>query len=193
MKQIHFATGNRGKVDFVSNILLKHGIEVVHVPLELPEPKADDVRKIAIQKVLAAYDRIRKPVIALDSGFYIHSLDGFPKTNVNHALKSCGINGILRLVEGKPRECEFRHCLAYCNDKLAEPKVFEFNAEGTLSTKPKGKVQDCHWSELALIFIPVEKTKTIAEMTREEYREWETRRYEDCFSKFAAWFSQRKT
>lgn len=194
MKQIYFATRNSGKVNSMNNILSKYEIEVVQMPIKFSEPKTDDIQEIARQKVLAAYGRVKRPVIALDSGFYIYSLNGFPKADINPALEKDGIEGILRLVKGKPRECEFRLSLAYYDGELSEPKLFETNAKGSLSTEPRGEMKEkYHWSELSLVFIPNRKIKTIAEMSIEEYLEWETQRYGDCFTEFARWLSQRRT
>jgi len=100
MNQVYFATTNKGKVNSVSNTLSQSGIEVVHYPLELPEPRSDDLREIAKEKVLFAYKKIGKPCIVLDSGFYVHSLNGFPKKFVNFVLETIGIEGILKLVNG---------------------------------------------------------------------------------------------
>jgi len=192
MKQIYFATTNKGKVNSVSNALSKYRIEVVHYPLELPEPRSDDLREISREKVLFAYEKIGKPCIALDSGFYVHSLNGFPKAFVNFALETIGIDGILRLVDGKPRDCEFRNCLAYLDETLSKPVYFESNVEGLLSDFPRGEMHDYYWSELFLVFIPKNANKTLAEMTSEEYQEWRTQRYKDSFAaKFAEWISQR--
>ena len=101
MKQIYLATKNKGKVNSVSSILSGYNIEVVQAELKLPEPRTDDLREIAREKVSFAYQQIKKPCIAIDTGFYIHSLNGFPKTFVNLALETIGVEGILRLVEGK--------------------------------------------------------------------------------------------
>ncbi len=192
MKQICFATTNKGKVSSVSIALSQYGIEVVHYPLELPEPRSDDLREIAKEKVLFAYEKIGKPCIALDSGFYVHSLKGFPKTFVNFALETIGIDGILRLVDGKPRDCEFRNCLAYLDETLSEPAYFESSVEGSLSDFPRGEMRDYYWSELFLVFIPKGANKTLAEMTFEEYQDWRMQRYKDSFAKkFAEWISQK--
>ncbi len=192
MKQIYFATTNKGKVNSVSNALSQYGIEVVHYPLELPEPRSDDLKEIARKKVLFAYEKIGKPCIALDSGFYIRSLNGFPKAFVNFALETIGIKGILRLVDGKPRDCEFRNCLAYLDGTLSEPVYFESSIEGSLSDFSRGEMQDYYWSELFLVFIPKNTGKTLAEMTFKEYQEWRTQRYKDYFAiKFAEWISQK--
>ena len=50
----------------------------------------------------------------MDCGFWIDELDGFPKAFVNFALDTIGIQGILKLMEGKEnRDCRFTECLSY--------------------------------------------------------------------------------
>ena len=192
MNQIYFATTNKGKVNSVSNALSKYGIEVVHYPLELPEPRSDNLREIAKEKVLFAYEKIGKPCVVLDSGFYVHSLNGFPKAFVNFALETIGIEGILKLVDGKPRDCEFRNCLAYLDETLSEPAYFESNVDGLLSDFPRGEMRDYCWSKLFLVFVPRSANKTLAEMTFDEYQEWRNQRYKDSFAtKCAEWISHR--
>lgn len=192
MKQIYFATTNKGKVVSLSNFLSKYQIEVVQVPLAMPEPRSDDVRLIAKEKVLFAFGKIQKPCIALDAGFYIHSLNGFPKAFVNFALETIGLEGILKLAEGKPRECEFRNCIAYFDSSLSEPLCFESTNNGVLAGAQRGIMQDYLWSPLGLIFIPSERAKTLAEMTREEYAEWRLEREKvSATVKFAEWFSKK--
>lgn len=190
--KIYFATRNKGKVNSVSSVLSKYGIEVVHYPLELPEPRSYDLRKIAKEKVLFAYEKIRKPCIALDSGFYIHSLNGFPRTYVNFALETIGIDGILQLVKGKSRDCEFRNCLAYLDETLTEPICFESSIMGTLSDSPRGEMRDYYWSELFLVFTPRGANKTLAEMSLDEYQEWISQINKDSYlAKFAEWLLRR--
>lgn len=192
MKQIYFATKNKGKINFVSNTLLKYEIEVIHYPLKLPELQSDNLREIAKEKVLFAYEKIKKPCIALDSGFYVHSLNGFPKTFVNFVLETIGIDSILRLVDKKPRECEFKNCLAYLDETLSEPVYFESSVDGLLSDFPRGDMREYYWSKLFLVFIPKNSNKTLAEMTSEEYQEWNNQIYKDSFViKFGEWISRR--
>lgn len=192
MNHIYFATKNKGKVDSIKNVLSNHGIEVTHVPLDLPEPRSDDLREIAKEKVLFAYRYIKNPCIVLDVGFYIPSLNGFPKAFVNFVLETIGIEGILKLVDGKIRDCEFRNCLAYLDDTFLKPLYFESNVEGSLSEFPRGEIKDYHWSKLSSIFIPKKAVKTLAEMTFDEYQNWRLQRHKDSFAtKFAEWFSQK--
>lgn len=213
MKEIYFATTNQGKVGTLNSGLSKYGIKALQAPLNLKEP-SDEVPRtieavqellkqhhdparlfgIAKSKVLAAYDQLRKPCVALDAGFYIHSLNGFPGAFVNVALKTegFGIEGILREVKGKPRECKFINCLAYIDDSLSEPVFFESRVPGRLSEEPRGEKRDYHWSKLFFIFIPEGYQKTLAEMSPEEFQEFRTERLDESFStNFAKWFNKK--
>lgn len=191
MKQIYFATKNKGKVVSIGNVLSKYGIEVVHVPIDLPEPRSDELRTIAKEKVLFAHETIKKPCIALDAGFYIHSLNGFPKAFVNFALETIGLEGILKLVEGKPRGCEFRNCIAYFDGSLSEPLYFESENNGVLAEAQRGVPRDYLWSPLGTIFIPSGRVKTLAEMTREDYLAWRLERDKvSAIVKLAEWLAK---
>lgn len=192
MKKIYFATKNKGKVYSVSNVLLKYGIKVVHYPLDLPEPRTDDLKAIAKEKILFAYQKIKKPCIVIDSGFFVPALSGFPKTYVNFVLETIGIEGILKLVEKKKRECEFRNCLAYLDESLSEPVYFQSSIKGLLSNFPRGKIKEHHWSKLFLIFVPKGFKKTLAEMDDKEYKIWSNKIHKNSYlGKFGKWTSKR--
>ncbi len=192
MKPIHFATINKGKVELLRDQLKKYNIEVIHENIEIQEPRTDDLREIAKTKVLNAYDVIRKPVIAMDAGFYVDALNGFPKTFVNFALNTIGVDGILKLVEEKPRDCEFRNCLAYFDESLEDPIYFESSVRGYLAETKKGDPHEYHWGDLFFVFIPEDKTKTLAEMSKEEYYRWRDEREKDSLvPKFGVWYSKR--
>jgi len=191
MKQLYFATRNKGKVNSVRNILSRYLINVIQIPLDLPEPRTNNLKRIAQEKVLFAHEQIKGPCIALDSGFYIHSLKGFPRTFVNFTLETIGIEGILRVVKDKPRKCEFRHCLAYFDKSLMKPKCFESSVEGRLSSIPRGEIKENSWSELFLIFKPKSGKKTLAEMSPHEYNEWRNETYNHSYAtKLGEWLSK---
>ncbi len=192
MKEVYFATKNAGKVKTLGRILEQFDIKVVQVPLEIQEPRSDDVRLIAEEKIKFAFDKIGKPCVAIDAGFYVHSLNGFPKAFVNFALDTIGVEGILKLAESKDRACEFRECLAYLDENIKEPMVFESKVPGTLAEMPRGSLRDFHWSKLSLVFIPAGETKTLAEMSPEEYEKWRAEKHSDSVqTKFAEWFSKQ--
>ena len=170
--KIYFATTNLGKVHSLQRDLGEHGISVVQFHLNLVEPRSSDVKEIAKAKIEQAYLQIKKPTIVIDAGFYIDDLNGFPKAFVNFALETIGLDGMLKLVEGKSRECEFRECLAYMDSTLEEPKYFISHVTGRLSNVKRGELQKHLWSELGLIFIPKGSEKTLAEMSHEKYLQW---------------------
>lgn len=191
-KLIHFATTNGGKVSSLQKALTPHKINVKQVNLEIPEPRIDDIREISKIKVLQAYRHIGKPCVAQDSGFYIDSLNGFPRTFVNFALETIGIEGLLQLTKKKPRDCHFKQSLAYYDSALKEPAYFESETRGRLAPEPLGEIQKNAWSKLWLVFIPDGHDKTIAQMDPEEYQRWREERSRDSFaSKFAEWYAYR--
>ena len=172
MKDIYFATSNKKKAATLQIAVSEFGINVIRVPMDIPEPRSHDVREIAIEKIRYAFKNIKKPCVVQDSGFYITSLNGFPRAFVNFALETVGIDGILKLAEGKGKECRFRHCIAYMDDDLEEPKLFESVIKGQLAESPLGDIGEVGWSKLSTIFIPENMDRTLAELSKEEYWEW---------------------
>ena len=125
----------------------------------------------------------------LDAGFYIPSLNGFPRAFVNFALDTIGIEGILKLVEDKERTCEFRQCLVYTDGENS--KFFESSAPGTLAKEKRGEMKEYLWSKLGLIFVPKNYNKTLAELTQEEYAQFRQERKKDsAITKFAKWLNE---
>jgi len=195
MKRVYFATGNSGKYEVLKESLVLHNINLIHEPFDFfEELNSTNLSEIAIDKVLRAYNEIKKPVIALDAGFYIHSLDDFPGPKVNPVLRDPGIEGILKLIQGNDRSCKFKQCLAYMGPERAIPKVILSSVPGHLSKQPRGTMKGKKeaWSDLWLIFIPEGESKTLAEMTEEEYGLWRVKRKPDSIgSKFGEWYSKR--
>ncbi|MBI5398142.1 hypothetical protein HZB03_01640 [Candidatus Woesearchaeota archaeon] len=173
--EIFYATRNEGKIRSLQRHLHGSGITVIAAPLDIPEPRSDDVKEIAVAKVRYAHQHLQKPVVALDAGFYISSLNGFPRAFVNFALETVGLEGILKLVEDKSRDCEFRECLAYVDGIDSEPRCFMGRVPGSISSKQHGLMAPHLWSTLALIFVPEGCQKTLAQMSYDEYADVRSR------------------
>jgi XTP/dITP diphosphohydrolase len=189
MKAIRYATQNSAKVKSLIRNLSMYDIKVIHavIDLTLSEPRINNVRVIAREKAKVAFETVREPLVALDAGCFIHSLNGFPGAFVNHTLKTIGLEGILKLLEGKTRQCEFRECLAFYDGK--QSVLFESSVFGTISEEPKGKVNQYSWSILSRVFSPLGEQKTLAEMTESEYLTWSSGRHQNSYAtKFAEWF-----
>lgn len=172
MDTIYFATSNIGKFNSLRREFVDYHVNIEQLFTVLPESRSLNVEEIAKEKIEYAYKSVHKPVVVSDAGFYIMSIKGFPGTFVNFALETIGIEGLLKLVECKSRDCEFRECLAYLDERLAQPLLFIGVVKGRLADKPRGEMQPHLWSELGLVFIPEGSDKTLAEMDHDTYSKW---------------------
>ena len=185
MDEIVFVTHNKGKIESARKDLQGVNFEVFEYDLE--EPRSDDIKYISKYKVIEAYKLVNKPCISMDSGFWIDELDGFPRAFVNFTLDTIGINGILKLMEGKEnRKCRFTECLSYFDGK--ELHQFMGRHEGTLSNEILGNDTDKKWSDLWYIYIPYGYDKTLAQMTDEERANRIKYESIDSMEEFAKWY-----
>ena len=74
-----------------------------------------------------------------------------------------GINGILKLLEGKPRKAKFVTAFAYATPNL-HPVAFVGECEGNIAEKPSEVIDFAYDT----IFVPKGETRTFSEMTKEE-------------------------
>jgi XTP/dITP diphosphohydrolase len=174
--------------------LSRHGIVLEQKKLEIPEPRSYDIEEIARMKSRYEFNHLQHPVATQDSGFFINAWNGYLRTFVNFTLETIGLEGILQLMKDtKDRSCEFRQCLTYMDEFLAEPIVFTEHVSGTIATEKRGTRQKHHWSDLALIYIPKGADKTHGEMTKEEtsfYRE--TYRGETAGKMLGEWLKKNR-
>ena len=185
--EIVFVTSNKGKVASAQERLDDIKLEIFNY--DLIEPRSDDVKVIAESKVRQAYEVVKKPCIALDAGFYINALNGFPRAFVNFALDTIGVDGILKLMEGKEnRKCRFTECLSYYDGN--ELHQFMGKHEGNLSNEKLGNDTDKKWSDLWYIFKPYGYEKTLAEMTDEERKNRTKYESVDAMREFAKWYKE---
>lgn len=186
-KEIVFVTTNQGKIATAQRHL--KNTKLVPFNAELIEPRSDDIKEIARQKVLQAYDKVKKPCIALDAGFFVRAYNGFPRAYVNHMLDTLGIEGLLKLMDGvEDRYSEFRACLAYYDGKNVE--YFEDKSPGVLVDKIRGKDNKNKWSDLWYIFMPQKFDKTLAEFAEQDFNEYDRVKEASAIKKFAEWYDK---
>jgi Xanthosine triphosphate pyrophosphatase len=165
MEKIFFVTSNEGKVITAKKHVDK--VDLIFYKYDLIEPRSESLEEIAKYKVMQAYKEFGKPCIALDSGFYIENLNGWPGTFVNFNLENLGLNGILKLLKNnKNRKAYFKECLAYYDGK--EIRYFYGVSSGRISEKLSKLNHEEQWSKLWRIFIPDNHDKTMSDMTKEE-------------------------
>lgn len=194
MQRLWYATTNRGKVLSLQRRLHPHGFSVEARPLSISEPRLRSVVDLALYKAMFAFEEIGEPVVTLDAGFFIHPLGGFPGTFVHSALHNLRLEGLLKLVDGTDRRCEFRHALAY-RDEHDRPVVFAETIPGVIAPQPRGEMSPMHWSPLALIFIPDGQDITLAEMSETDYAKWRAQRADggkDYAHLFLDWYRDHR-
>lgn len=189
MDEVIFVTHNKGKIASAKKELENVNFKVFEYDLE--EPRSDDVRYISKYKVMEAYKLVNKPCISLDSGFWIDELNGFPRAFVNYALDTIGVQGILKLMEGKEnRSCRFTECLSYYDGK--ELHQFMGKHEGFLADKEYGKDTSSKWSDLWYVYIPDGYTKTLAQMSDTERDNRIRYNSVSSLTEFAKWYREEK-
>lgn len=130
-------TGNPNKAEEVA-AYFGDLVTVEHVKLDLPEYRGDDVAEIARGKAKAAYEAVGGPLIVDDTGFCIRALNGFPGAYAAFVLDTIGMEGILRLMEGKgDRSAYFETAIAYADDEGIF--VFKGRMEGEIAVSPRGE------------------------------------------------------
>jgi len=84
-------------------------------------------------------------------------------------LGTIGLEGILKLADGKDRKCYFEDAIAYLDGKLDEPVTFVRKVHGILSEKICDVRNNYKWSELHRVFIPNGFSMTLSEMNEQQY------------------------
>lgn len=191
MNEIIFVTSNPSKIVSANQYFQKYDINLIPYDYDLIEPRSEDLEEIAKSKVVQAYNLVQKPCIALDAGFFIDSLNGWPATFVNFNIKRLGLTGILKLMDGiKNRQCSFKECLAYYDGD--EVLYFHGESKGTLTSSIVSiEGTNNKWSKLWHIFVPDNHDKTLAEMSDYE----RSNRYDNhtsAFDEFANYYCDKK-
>ena len=195
METIYFITGNNGKVANLQNKLGKYGIKVKQEKLELYEVQADDVESVSINKAKQAFDKLKKPVVVDDSGFFIDCLNGFPGVYTKYALGTLGVDGIMDIMKDKEnRNCCFQSVATFI-DSNGNPHVFKGVLEkGRISDNIDDIEREEAWSDLWRIFIPSGYDKTLSQLSLEERENRSIEREgESAFSKFTEWIASKNS
>src|SRR5260221_2818596 len=134
MKKIVLLTTNeRKRLSFseaIKNASLKIDIEANS--LWIPEIQSLDNKAVASFAAQYAANLLKRPVIKMDSGFFVEELNNFPGALVHHVADTIGVSGFFRLAEGlENRNARISNAVAYCEPK-GEPVVFESTCDGIL-------------------------------------------------------------
>ena len=170
MKEIFFVTGNQHKYDEAKKIFEEEGIRLIKSDAKLIEHKLETEKEISIAKSHHAMKMIGKPLIVEDTGLYLDAYDNFPGTNAGAVIKGVGVDGILRLLEGKERGAQFRTVFTFHKPGNA-PMTFEGICKGNMAEKPSEMIDFPYDT----IFTPDGMGMTFSEMTKEDKQRYSHR------------------
>jgi len=166
MNTLVFVTGNPYKFEIARKALNSVGVEVVQQKMETPEIQSAEVTEVAAYSARWAAEKLGKPVVVTDAGYYILALNGFPGPFIKYINNWLTAEDLLALMERKTdRKAEIRICMAYCQPNQ-EPVTFLTTVIGSIAVKPGKKLYNDF--PIGQIFIPEGFNKVISEIPKEE-------------------------
>jgi len=140
-------------------------IETLSPDFEMIEIQAKSCAEVVAFTVKDAANKLGKPVIKSDAGFYIDALGGLPGPYSAYFDKQIGTDKFLEMFKNeKNRKARIEHCWAYC-EPGKEPKVFCSGSTGTVALVASG--ESSRW--LDHFFIPDGETETISAIRDKNY------------------------
>lgn len=161
--RLTFVTGNKGKLHEATEALKPLGIDVVGSDLKPVEIQAESLHEISRAKCEVLVGRLDPPFIVDDGGLFVAALNGFPGVFSAHALKTLGVPGILKLMEGvEDRRARFEAVVSLYDGR--EVRSFHGRCDGTLTREPRAAG---HGFGFDPIFVPEGQARTFAELPAE--------------------------
>lgn len=182
MKSLVFVTGNPYKLEVAKKSLSLIDIEVIQEKLDTPEIQSTEVEEIAAYSAKWAAEKLGKPVVTSDAGYYVHALKGFPGPFIKYVNGWLSTNEVLRMMEGKiDRSAEVRICVAYCTPS-GKPETFTTSVPGKISMKADNETSSAYMIDR--LFVPEGYDKVLSQFsTKEAVEFWSSR--EDYWKKLA--------
>lgn len=138
--EIAFVTSNGHKYEEARRILGGLGVDVRMRHACLPEPQSDSASMIAGHKARSAEPICDGPFFVEDDALEIASLNRFPGTYSSYVLKTIGLDGILRLLEGRRRLARFHASVWYRpGGPGVRLKWLNVSAPGSIAREPRGE------------------------------------------------------
>lgn len=156
-------TGNKGKLHEARTALEPLGHEVIGSDLKPVEIQGDSLEEISRAKCAVLVGKLPVPFFVDDGGLFVSALRGFPGVFSAHALRTIGVPGILRLMEGvDDRRAHFACTVSYHDGHTLHS--FSGRCDGRLATAPRS---EGHGFGFDPIFVPEGHEQTFGELSAE--------------------------
>jgi XTP/dITP diphosphohydrolase len=187
-KVVFFATNNINKFIEARKVLDQYGIAVGMLRAKSLEIQSDSLEEIAAASVESAYRQCRLPVIVEDAGLFIEALNGFPGPYAAYVYKKLGNTGLLRFMKDEDeRRAVFRSVIAYLDEILGSPKLFDGKVHGEIARNEKRTNAKSGFG-FDPVFVPEGSHMTFAQMDLAEKNKLSHRA--KAMSSFAQWYSK---
>lgn len=195
MKELIFATTNKGKVVSLQKRLDQVGckVMVVATPLDITEIQADTALEIAKAKATEAFKQLGHPVVVDDSEFCIEALGGFPGPYQKYMGEKLGAEGLVKLMQGYGnRRAYFISNLVFVDENGEQYTFSDEPYWGTIAKDVDAIEHPSAWGPLWKVFIPDGRTKTLSQASPEEHHKMNDERgTTGAYKKFALWLKER--
>lgn len=153
-------TSNQGKLAEFRSALAPLGLEVLHSDEECDEIQADTLEEVVRSCLAQLKHRGLSNMVIDDSGLFVHALGGFPGVYSSYVLRTIGMDGVLRLLEGREdRGAHFECCIGASLG--GEDIIVHGRCDGTIATRPSGR----EGFGFDPIFVPSGFERTFAEIS----------------------------
>jgi XTP/dITP diphosphohydrolase len=183
-EEIRFLTRNPGKFRELHALINAKKYTLIKDETEVNELQTQDISMLIRNKILIAFEKIRRPLIVDHTGLSFDLLNGFPAGLTSVFYDSLQPVGIANLIgKSMNRQVTATTLIAYCDGRQIQ--LFEGRLRGVVASNPRGS-EGFQWDT---IFIPDGYKKTFAELGNKKKNEISMRRL--AFDKFAAFLESR--
>lgn len=163
-KSIILLTGNERKKKSFEKAVEAYAIAVKNLNPWIPEIQSSDNEEVAKYSAEFGAKLLGKPVIKMDSGFFIEGIGGFPGPLVKYVDNQIGAEMFFKILKDlRNRKAYIKNALAYCEPNQ-KPRVFVSVGKGTIVAK----IRSAEGSFIDRLFIPSssvnEKKLTLGEI-----------------------------
>jgi XTP/dITP diphosphohydrolase len=135
--KIYLVTSNQGKLKEFRSVLQPLGYEVEHSTEDCDEIQADTLQEVVLSCLQQLKAKGLRDFVIDDSGLFVHSLKGFPGVYSAYALRTIGLDGVLRLLDGiGDRSAYFECCIGASVG--GEEFTVTGRCDGSMALRPSG-------------------------------------------------------
>lgn len=186
-KIITLLTGNERKKRSLEKASRGFDVKIEVKNPWLPEIQDIDTAKVASFAARYGANLLKKPVVKMDSGFYIKELNGFPGPLVHSVDRQIGVKRFFEIIKNlKDRSARIESSLAYC-EPGKEPVAFTGSCNGIVVNK----LSPLEETFIGKLFIPHhiknKELKTLGQI-RQKNLDLALEMWGDAESQFMKWF-----